>query len=328
MQPNETIQLADLLNGLVELNAVGDNPSPQHFTPPDASDFDLPIYDGQIIPDMPMKDYLELPQIGSTTFSAIEQSELSMWHQMHKKNETKPHLTTGTVIHDYIEWWAAGKSLEEYFNGIRTVPNYSRASLDGVAMEILYYATILGISPNIPDKIADRKLLADSLRADCESKCTLVSEKDAELIRGIAAEMQRRHEKTGFLDWLRYAKSEWTFIYKHFKVRPDLLGRSLIVSVKTCAKIENAAKIANYDYGIKEAYYRHVIESVTGVPHNTAFLFFSSVTCESRLIFVSPKTAQYYDKIVKELVVKANRCLDNNKFRGYEANLEYGVEII
>jgi hypothetical protein len=102
----------------------------------------------------------------------------------------------------------------------------------------------------------------------------------------------------------------------------------LIVSVKTCAKIENAAKIANYDYGIKEAYYRHVIESVTGVPHNTAFLFFSTVTCESRLIFVSPKTAQYYDEIVEVLIEKATRCLASGNFRGYEANLENGVEVI
>ena len=71
MQPNETIQLADLLNGFVELNAVGDNLSPQHFTPPPPQPFQVTAVNGKILPDLLMYDYLNRNEIGSSTFAAI-----------------------------------------------------------------------------------------------------------------------------------------------------------------------------------------------------------------------------------------------------------------
>jgi hypothetical protein len=161
----------------------------------------------------------------------------------------------------------------------------------------------------------------------------MVSEKDAEVIRGIGAEMQRRHAEKPFLDWLQFAKPECTFFWQDFKCRPDLwlMGneKGLIVSVKTCARIDKAVSAAKYDYGIKEAFYRYIIEQVTGVKQETVFLFFETVApYQSRLIYVSEDTAEYYDQQVEVLIEKATRCLKSGKFRGYEANLENGVEVI
>ena len=330
---NETILLSDLLNGLVELNAAGDNLSPQHFTPPPAKPFRLTAVNGKILPDLLMYDYLNRNEMGSSTFAAIQKSELALQYEMQNKGngENKPYYQTGTAVHSYIEAWSAGISLDDYLSTLQVMPTFNRGTTDGVVAEIDFYSNLLSVNFNatMPDKIADKKALADRLRKECEKKHNFVSDKDAAVIAGIAAELQRRHNETGLLDWLRFAKSEWTFMYKHFKVRPDLLCDGLIVSVKTCANLANAHKAAQYDYGIKEAFYRYILEQVTGKPHETVFLFFETVApYQSRLIYVSPETAEYYDQQVEVLIEKATRCLASGKFRGYEANLENGVEVI
>ena len=333
MQPNETIQLADLLNGLVELNAVGDNPSPQHFTPPPPQPFNLTAVNGKILPDLLMYDYLNRNEIGSSTFAAIQKSELALQYEIANKGngERKSYYETGTAVHSYIEAWSAGVSLDAYLETLNVVPTFNRSTTDGVVAEIDFYSNLLGVNFNatMPDKIADKKALADRLRKECEKKHNFVSDKDAAIIAGVAAELQRRHNETGLLDWLKYAKSEVSFFMGHFKARPDLLCDGLIVSVKTCANLANAHKAAQYDYGTKEAFYRYILEQVTGKPHETVFLFFETVApYQSRLIYVSPETAEYYDQQVEVLIEKATRCLASGKFSGYEANLEYGVEII
>ena len=330
---NETILLSDLLNGLVELNAVGDNPSPQHFTPPPAKPFRLTAVNGKILPDLLMYDYLSRNEMGSSTFAAIQKSELALQYEIANKGngERKSYYETGTAVHSYIEAWSAGVSLDAYLETLNVVPTFNRSTTDGVVAEIDFYSNLLGVNFNatMPDKIADKKALADRLRKECEKKHNFVSDKDAAVIAGIAAELQRRHNETGLLDWLRFAKSEWTFMYKHFKVRPDLLCDGLIVSVKTCAQLDNAHKDAKFKYGLKEAFYRYVLEKVTGKKHDTVFLFFETVApYQSRLIYVSPETAEYYDQQVEVLIEKATRCLASGKFSGYEANLEHGVEII
>lgn len=336
MQPNETIQLADLLNGLVELNAVGDKTSPQHFTPPPPQPFDLTAVNGEINPTLPMRDYLNRNEIGSSTFAAIQRSELALQYEIANKGngETKSYYETGTAVHSYLEAWSAGVNLDDYLATLQIMPTFSRGTTDGVVAELEYYTKLLGVENFAPPKlIADKKVLADELRKECEKTSNFVSEKDADVIKGIAAEMQRRHSEKPFLDWLQFAKSECTFFWQDFKCRPDLwlMGneKGLIVSVKTCARIDKAVSAAKYDYGIKEAFYRYIIEQVTGVKQETVFLFFETVApFQSRLIYVSEDTAEYYDQQVEVLIEKATRCLKSGKFRGYEANLENGVEVI
>jgi hypothetical protein len=333
---NETILLSDLLNGLVELNAVGDNPSPQHFTPPPPQPFDLTAVNGEINPTLPMRDYLNRNEIGSSTFAAIQRSELALQYEIANKGngETKSYYETGTAVHSYLEAWSAGVNLDDYLATLQIMPTFSRGTTDGVVAELEYYTKLLGVENFAPPKlIADKKVLADELRKECEKTSNFVSEKDADVIKGIAAEMQRRHSEKPFLDWLQFAKSECTFFWQDFKCRPDLwlMGneKGLIVSVKTCARIDKAVSAAKYDYGIKEAFYRYIIEQVTGVKQETVFLFFETVApFQSRLIYVSEDTAEYYDQQVEVLIEKATRCLKSGKFRGYEANLENGVEVI
>jgi hypothetical protein len=167
------------------------------------------------------------------------------------------------------------------------------------------------------------------LRKECEKKHNFVSEKDADVIKGIAAELQRRHEATGLLDWLRFAKSEVSFMLGHFKVRPDFLCDGLIVSVKTCAQLDKAQNDAKYKYGLKEAFYRYVLEQVTGKPHETVFLFFETVApYQSRLIYVSPKTPPLFTTKKLSVHRTSYEVFETGKFRGYEANLENGVEVI
>jgi|JI9StandDraft_1071089.scaffolds.fasta_scaffold123368_1 hypothetical protein len=333
---NETILLSDLLNGLVELDARGDNPSPQHFTPPPPQPFDLTAVNGEINPTLPMRDYLNRNEIGSSTFAAIQRSELALQYEIANKGngETKSYYETGTAVHSYLEAWSAGVNLDDYLATLQIMPTFSRGTTDGVVAELEYYTKLLGVENFAPPKlIADKKVLADELRKECEKTSNFVSEKDADVIKGIAAEMQRRHSEKPFLDWLQFAKSECTFFWQDFKCRPDLwlMGneKGLIVSVKTCARIDKAVSAAKYDYGIKEAFYRYIIEQVTGVKQETVFLFFETVApFQSRLIYVSEDTAEYYDQQVEVLIEKATRCLKSGKFRGYEANLENGVEVI
>ena len=332
MQPNETIQLADLLNGLVELNAVGDKLSPQHFTPPPAKPFNLTAVNGEVHETLPMHEYLSDKRIGSSTFAAIQKSELALQYEIANKGngESKPYYQTGTAVHSYIEAWSAGISLDDYLATLQVMPTFNRGTTDGVVTEIDYYANLLGVEKFAPPKvIADKKVLADELRKECEKSHTFVTEKDAECIKGIAAELQRRHDTTGILDWLKYAKSEWTFFCEHFKCRPDLLCDGLIVSVKTCAQLDNAHKDAKFKYGLKEAFYRYVLERVTGKKHETVFLFFETVApYQSRLIYVSPDTANFYDLEVERYIAQVTKCLETNTFKGYESGLEYGCEII
>ena len=330
---NETILLSDLLNGLVELNAAGDNLSPQHFTPPPAKPFRLTAVNGKILPDLLMYDYLTRNEIGSSTFAAIQKSELALQYEMQNKGngENKPYYQTGTAVHSYIEAWSAGISLDAYLETLQVMPTFNRGTTDGVIAEIDFYSNLLSVNFNatMPDKIADKKALADRLRKECEKSHTFVTEKDAAVIAGVAAELQRRHDETGILDWLKYAKSEWTFFYEHFKIRPDLLCDRLIVSVKTCANLANAHKDAKYMYGLKEAFYRYILEQVTGKPHDTSFLFFETVApYQSRLIYVSPDTAAFYDQQVEAYIAQVTKCIETNTFRGYDAGLEFGCEII
>ena len=329
----DTINFAELMGGLIEMQDVcGDNLSPQHFTPPPAKPFELPVTDS-ILPYLPMLLYLSDKRIGSTTLAAIQKSELALQYEMQNKGngEVKSYYQTGTAVHSYIEAWSAGVSLDAYLSTLQVMPTFNRGTTDGVVAEIDFYSNLLSVNFNatMPDKIADKKALADRLRKECEKPHNFVTEKDAECMKGIAAELQRRHDETGILDWLKYAKSEWTFLYEHFKVRPDLVCDGLVVSVKTCANLANAHKAAQYDYGIKEAFYRYIIEQVTGIKQETVFLFFETVApYQSRLIYVSEDTAEYYDQQVEVLIEKATRCLKSGKFRGYEANLENGVEVI
>ena len=334
---NETIKISDLLDGLVEMvampfNAAGDKTSPQHFTPPLAQPFDLTAVNGEINPTLPMRDYLNRNEIGSSTFAAIQRSELALQYEIANKGngETKSYYETGTAVHSYLEAWSAGVNLDDYLATLQIMPTFSRGTTDGVVAELEYYTKLLGVENFAPPKlIADKKVLADELRKECEKTSNFVSEKDADVIKGIAAELQRRHEATGLLDWLRFAKSEVSFMLGHFKVRPDFLCDGLIVSVKTCAQLDKAHQDAKFKYGIKEAFYRYILEQVTGKPHATVFLFFETVApYQSRLIYVSPETAEYYDQQVEVLIEKATRCLKSGKFRGYEANLENGVEVI
>jgi len=330
----DTINFAELMGGLIEMQDVcGDNPSPQHFTPPPPQPFNLTAVNGKILPDLLMYDYLNRNEIGSSTFAAIQKSELALQYEIANKGngERKSYYETGTAVHSYIEAWSAGVSLYAYLETLNVVPTFNRSTTDGVVAEIDFYSNLLGVNFNatMPDKIADKKALADRLRKECEKSHTFVTEKDAAIIAGVAAELQRRHNETGLLDWLRFAKSEWTFMYKHFKVRPDLLCDGLIVSVKTCAQLDNAHKDAKFKYGLKEAFYRYVLERVTGKKHDTVFLFFETAApYQSRLIYVSPDTANFYDLEVERYIAQVTRCIETNSFKGYEAGLEFGCEII
>jgi len=334
---NETIKISDLLDGLVEMvampfNAAGDKTSPQHFTPPLAQPFDLTAVNGEINPTLPMRDYLNRNEIGSSTFAAIQRSELALQYEIANKGngESKPYYETGTAVHSYLEAWSAGVTLEAYLATLQIMPTFSRGTTDGVVAELEYYTKLLGVENFAPPKlIADKKVLADELRKECEKTSNFVSEKDADVIKGIAAELQRRHEATGLLDWLRFAKSEVSFMLGHFKVRPDFLCDGLIVSVKTCAQLDKAQNDAKYKYGLKEAFYRYVLEKVTGKKHDTVFLFFETVApYQSRLIYISPDTAAFYDQEVERYIEQVTRCIETNTFKGYESGLEYGCEII
>ena len=316
---------------VTELNAAGDNLSPQHFTPPLPQPFGLTAVNGEVHETLPMHEYLSDKRIGSSTFAAIQKSELALQYEMQNKGngERKSYYETGTAVHSYIEAWSAGVSLDDYLETLNVVPTFNRSTTDGVIAEIDYYANLLGVVIAPPKLIADKKVLADELRKECEKKHNFVTEKDANVIAGIAAELQRRHNETGILDWLRFAKSEWTFLYEHFKVRPDLLCDGKVISVKTCANLANAHKAAQYDYGLKEAFYRYVLERVTGKKHETVFLFFETVApYQSRLIYVSPDTAAFYDLEVERYIAQVTRCIETNNFKGYESGLEFGCEII
>lgn len=327
----ETILLSDLLNGLVELNAVGDNTSPQHFEPPPPQPFELTAVNGSINENMLMRDYLNRNEIGSSTFAAIQKSELALQYEIANKGngESKPYYETGTAVHSYLEAWSAGVGLDAYLNTLKVLPTYPRNTLVGIASEIECYCRLLNYNVFIPDGMKAGKAYADALRLECDDLFTIVSEKDADVIKGIAAELQRRHNETGILDWLKYAKSEVSLFWRHFKIRPDLLGDGLVVSVKTCAQLDNAHKDAKFKYGLKEAFYRYVLEQVTGKPHETVFLFFETVApYQSRLIYVSPDTAAFYDQEVERYIAQVTKCLETNIFKGYEAGLEFGCEII
>ena len=331
--PNSRLSEAEqkaLIESLV--NAAGDNLSPQHFTPPPAKPFNLTAVNGEVHETLPMHEYLSDKRIGSSTFAAIQKSELALQYEIANKGngESKPYYQTGTAVHSYIEAWSAGISLDDYLATLQVMPTFNRGTTDGVVTEIDYYANLLGVEKFAPPKlIADKKVLADELRKECEKSHTFVTEKDAECIKGIAAELQRRHDTTGILDWLKYAKSEWTFFCEHFKCRPDLLCDGLIVSVKTCAQLDNAHKDAKFKYGLKEAFYRYVLERVTGKKHETVFLFFETVApYQSRQIYVSPDTANFYDLEVERYIAQVTKCLETNTFKGYESGLEYGCEII
>ena len=317
---------------VAELNAAGDNLSPQHFTPPPPQPFNITAVNGEVDETQPMREYLSDKRIGSSTFAAIQKSELALQYEIANKGngESKPYYQTGTAVHSYIEAWSAGISLDDYLATLQVMPTFNRGTTDGVITEIDYYANLLGVEKFAPPKlIADKKILADELRKECEKKYNFVTEKDAECIKGIAAELQRRHDTTGILDWLKYAKSEWTFFCEHFKCRPDLLCDGLIVSVKTCAQLDNAHKDAKFKYGLKEAFYRYVLERVTGKKHETVFLFFETVApYQSRLIYVSPDTANFYDLEVERYIAQVTKCIETNTFRGYDAGLEFGCEII
>jgi hypothetical protein len=316
---------------VTELNVCGDKTSPQHFTPPPPQPFTLTAVNGEILPTLPMRDYLNRNEIGSSTFAAIQKSELALQHEIaNKGNESKPYYETGTAVHSYLEAWSAGIGLDAYLNTLNVVPTFNRASKEGVLSEITYFANLLnrGIDPGA-EKLADMKILADELRKECEKKHNFVTEKDAAIVAGVAAELQRRHNETGILDWLKYAKSEASFMLGHFKARPDFLCDGLIVSVKTCAQLDKAQNDAKYKYGIKEAFYRYILEQVTGKPHDTAFLFFETVApYQSRLIYISPETAVFYDQQVESYIEQVTRCIETNTFKGYESGLEYGCEII
>ena len=328
----DTINFAELMGGLIEMQDVcGDNTSPQHFTPPPPQPFNLTAVNGEINPTLPMRDYLNRNEIGSSTFAAIQRSELALQYEIANKGngESKPYYETGTAVHSYLEAWSAGVTLEAYLATLQIMPTFSRGTTDGVVAEIEYYANLLGIVIAPPKLIADKKVLADELRKECEKTSNFVSEKDAAVISGIAAELQRRHNETGILDWLKYAKSEVSLFWKHFKIRPDFLGKGLVVSIKTCAQIDNAHKDAKFKYGLKEAFYRYVLEKVTGKKHDTVFLFFETVApYQSRLIYVSPDTAAFYDQQVESYIEQVTRCIETNTFKGYEAGLEFGCEII
>ena len=315
------MELSNFFDNLVaNLNAVGDNLSPQHFTPPPAKPFRLTAVNGKILPDLLMYDYLNRNEMGSSTFAAIQKSELALQYEMQNKGngERKSYYETGTAVHSYIEAWSAGVSLDNYLSTLQVMPTFNRGTTDGVVTEIEYYANLLGVEKFAPPKlIADKKVLADELRKECEKSHNFVTEKDAAVIAGIAAELQRRHETTGILDWLRFAKSEWTFFYEHFKCRPDLLCDGKVISVKTCAQLDNAHKDAKYKYGFKEAFYRYVLEQVTGKKHETVFLFFETVApYQSRLIYVSPDTANFYDLEVERYIAQVTRCIETNTFKG------------
>jgi hypothetical protein len=330
----DTINFVELLSGLVEMQDVcGDKTSPQHFTPPPPQPFSLTAVNGSINENMPMRDYLNRNEIGSSTFAAIQKSELALQHEIANKGngETKSYYETGTAVHSYLEAWSAGVGLDAYLNTLNVVPTFNRGTTDGVISEIDFYSNLLGVNFNatMPEKIADKKALADRLRAECEKTSNFVTEKDAAIVAGIAAELQRRHNETGILDWLKYAKSEASFMLGHFKARPDFLCDGLIVSVKTCAQLDKAQNDAKYKYGIKEAFYRSILEQVTGKPHDTAFLFFETVApYQSRLIYISPDTAAFYDQQVESYITQVTKCIETNTFKGYESGLEYGCEII
>jgi len=188
----DTINFAELMGGLIEMQDVcGDNPSPQHFTPPPTRPFKPTVTnyetdgDVEIKETLSMTDYLMDRRIGST--------ELAMWHEMVRPSESKPCLTTGTAVHAAIEAYISGVPLDEYLSTVKVLPTCSRNTLVGIAYEIEYYCELLNYDVAMPDGMTARKAYADSLRSECESKFTIVSEKDAEVIRGIEKEVKGRH---------------------------------------------------------------------------------------------------------------------------------------
>jgi hypothetical protein len=86
----DTINFAELMGGLIEMQDVcGDNTSPQHFTPPPPQSFDLTAVNGEINPTLPMRDYLNRNEIGSSTFAAIQRSELALQYEIANKGQRR-----------------------------------------------------------------------------------------------------------------------------------------------------------------------------------------------------------------------------------------------
>ena len=173
--------------------AAGDTLSPQHFTPPPPQPFQVTAVNGKVDETLPMEQYLSNHRLGSSTFAAIQKSELALQYEIQNKGngDRKAYFESGTAVHRYIEAWSAGISLDAYLNTLQVVPTFNRASKDGVSAEIDYFTNLLGYVISPPEKLADMKILADELRKECEKKHNFVSEKDAEIIKGITAELSQ-----------------------------------------------------------------------------------------------------------------------------------------
>ena len=118
-----------------------------------------------------MHEYLSDRRIGSSTFAAIQKSELALQYEMQNKGngEVKSYYQTGTAVHSYIEAWSAGVSLDAYLETLQVMPTFNRGTTDGVVTEIDFYSNLLGVNFNatMPDKIADKIALADRLGIEC-----------------------------------------------------------------------------------------------------------------------------------------------------------------
>ena len=130
--------------------AAGDNLSPQHFIPPPAKPFNLTAVNGEGHETLPMEQYLSDHRLGSSTFAAIQKSELALQYEIANKGngERKSYYETGTAVHSYIEAWSAGVSLDAYLETLNVVPTFNRSTTDGVVAEIDFYSNLLGVNFN------------------------------------------------------------------------------------------------------------------------------------------------------------------------------------
>ena len=308
---------------------------------------------GRIIKDLPNEDYHNKPEykayLGSSTLKNLYRD--TPLHLKYKRDNppdsSNPHMRKGNAVHDWIERLIKeglqkgdivshlnrficepadkdGKTIIS-FKSKSTVEagiNFYSAVLKQFAPHSLDQALVDIIAEGFdPKKFDGLKAYLRALKIHASAYKPIVTAPEAELLKGVANELNRFHEETGWLDILYNAvpESSWfTDEELKRKARPDIYLNGYHINTKCTHEVGNR-QIYNQKWQVQVAHYKTIIDLLSGGDsYNIFFLIQSKPPYQIRLVQTKPSTMDRYLNEYWDLLEDYKNTALKNEYPGYE----------
>ncbi len=290
-------------------------------------DFPVPRAGHWIDPTMDIEAYHQHEYLSSTLLQKAQGSPKNLEHYLESLDSTKEKdcFRKGSLVHSLIEQVSIGTSIKKVLQQYIAAPKISLSSHKGVDAGIQFYEKFQVIPKREAQKLDEKKQYLLEMKQ--ASSHWIIKQEDLDLLKGIAAEMERLPSRMRLIKSCTPELSIFSDKRK-VRIRPDLLFYAkkeqlhLHISVKTTHNIDRFFyECSRGDMLFQSAMYSYELEEAFNKKFEHLYLVYETLPpYNSRLIYVPYSLIQSrFDDYLKTLR-KSKSAIKRNRFGGYELN--------